>query len=270
MTLEAMPPTGRFMLPESDGAPRHILAVAAGAGITPVMAMLRHGLTREPATRFTLLYGNRTSDDIIFREALEDLKDRHLGRLSVMSVLSREEGDAPLLAGRITPEKLGQVMGRQLPPALIAHAFLCGPGDMIRDLRNALLALGLPRERVHHEFFAPAGGARRPAPPLPASDRSQAAPGTGTDLTVVLDGVRHRLEARLGEPVLEAAIRAGLRVPYSCRGGMCCTCRARLVEGEAEMLVNYSLEPWEIERRFTLTCQAVPRSPRLVVDYDQM
>ncbi len=270
MTLDAMPPQGRFVLAPGDGTPRHILGLAAGAGITPIMAMLRYALAREPATRFTLIYGNRGMSDAIFGEALEDLKDLHLGRFAVLNVLSREESDSPLLAGRITAATLAEIMKGIGQPAAIAHAYLCGPGSMIRDLRNALTDMGVPRERVHHEFFAPVSGAAPAQPPLASS------PGIATtataDVVAIVDGARHRLALAPGETVLDAAIRTGLRVPFSCKAGMCCTCRARIVEGKAAMRVNYSLEPWEIERGFTLTCQTVPDAAagRLVVDYDAM
>lgn len=269
MSLAVMPPTGRFVLPDGAGAPRHLLAVAAGAGITPIMAMLQHALDCEPATRFTLVYGNRTAEDAIFREPLEDLKDRHLGRLSIISVYSREDSDTPLLAGRVTPLKLRAIVERLLPRQEIAHAFLCGPGGMIRDLRQTLFDLGLARDRAHYEFFAPPGE-RVDLRPRPDADADRTSRHTTGEVIVILDSVRHRLDMAPGETVLEAAIRAGLRVPYACKAGMCCTCRARIVEGEATMQANYSLEPWEIERGFTLTCQAVPGQSRLVIDYDQM
>jgi ring-1,2-phenylacetyl-CoA epoxidase subunit PaaE len=270
MTLDAMPPQGRFVLAPGDGAPRHILGLAAGAGITPIMAMLRHALVREPETRFTLIYGNRGMSDAIFGDALEDLKDLHLGRFALVHVLSREESDSPLLAGRITPATLAEIMKGIGKPEDIAHAYLCGPGSMIRDLRAALMDLGLPRERVHHEFFAPVSGA------APVQSPFAATPGPATtataDVVAIVDGARHRIALAPGETVLDAAVRTGLRVPFSCKAGMCCTCRARIVEGKAAMRVNYSLEPWEIERGFTLTCQTVPDAAagRLVVDYDAM
>lgn len=271
MTLDAMPPSGRFILPDTDGSPRQLLAVAAGAGITPIMAMVQHALANEPSSRFTLIYGNRTAADAIFGEALEDLKDRHLGRLTLVNVVSREDGDTPLLAGRIEPEKLRAIIAGVLAGQKIAHAFLCGPGNMVRDLRQVLFDLGLPREGVHHEFFAPPGGPantrERRERTIPASPAPQP---RVSDVIAILDGVRHRLDMTAGDTVLDAAVRAGLRVPYSCKAGMCCTCRARIVEGTAVMQANYSLEPWEIERGFTLTCQAIPGAGRLVIDYDQM
>ena len=285
-TLDVMPPAGRFVLHEGDGKPRHVVAFAAGAGITPIIAMIQHGLANEPATSFTLIYGNRTLESILFREELEDLKDRYLGRFTLLHVLSRnEESSAPLLEGRITSEKVTALAATLFKPTEVAHVFLCGPGSMIKEARDALLALGVPRAKIHHEFFAPAGGARRTKAAETGSDPSRLRSGQdgnasregsdpvrtrGTEAIAVLDGIRHRFTVPSGGHVVDAALAAGIRVPYSCKGGMCCTCRARLVEGQVEMTLNYSLEPWEIERGFILTCQAVPKSDRLVVDYDQM
>src|SRR5262245_8151501 len=293
-TLDAIPPAGRFVLPNGTGEPRRLLAFAAGAGITPILAMLKHALAEEAQTGFTLVYGNRSPETILFREELEDLKDRHLGRFTLLHTLSHnEESGAPLLEGRITADKVKALAAGLFRPAEVAHAFLCGPGTMIRETRKALMEAGFARDRVHHEFFAPGGG-RSPSPrlrgggrgggqqrtptsasgaaphpsPLPAEERGEGIPLT--EVIAILDGVRHRFTVPPGGHVVDAALVAGVRVPYSCKGGMCCTCRARLVEGKAEMTTNYSLEPWEIERGFILTCQAVPKSERLVVDYDQM
>jgi ring-1,2-phenylacetyl-CoA epoxidase subunit PaaE len=267
--LEAMPPAGRFVLPEGDGHARHVVALAAGAGITPIIAMLEHALAREPATSFTLVYGNRAPESILFAEELEDLKDRHLGRFTLLNALSRnEESSAALLQGRITGEKVKALAATLFKPDAVAHVFLCGPGSMIKDARDALLELGMPRGKIHHEFFAPAGGASL-SPRPSRGEGTPAAPGA-TEAIAILDGIRHRFTVPPGGHVVDAALAAGIRVPYSCKGGMCCTCRAKLVEGQVEMTLNYSLEPWEMERGFILTCQAVPKSERLVVDYDEM
>lgn len=279
-TLDAMPPAGRFVLPDCKGEARHIVALAAGVGITPILAMLKQALAREPLTGFTLVYGNRNPQTILFREELEDLKDRHLGRFTLLNTLSHnEESGAPLFEGRITTAKVKALAASLFRPGKVAHAYLCGPGTMIKDARAALLEAGFVREQVHHEFFAPAGGYRKatgsdPSPPPSPSSREAGREGSdpvvGTEAIAILDGIRHRFTVPPGGQVVDAALAAGIRVPYSCKGGMCCTCRARLVEGTAEMITNYSLEPWEIERGFILTCQAVPTSQRLVVDYDQM
>jgi ring-1,2-phenylacetyl-CoA epoxidase subunit PaaE len=274
-TLEVLPPAGRFVLPPSQGEARRVVALAAGAGITPILAMLKHALAREPATSFTLVYGNRSPESTLFRQELEDLKDRHLGRFTLLNVLSRnDETSAPLLEGRISGDKVKAFASSLFKPTEVAHFFLCGPGSMIKETRNALFALGVPRERVHHEFFAPGGGAYRAAA---APSRSSAPgpvpsprPGESTEAIAILDGIRHAFVVPRGGHVVDAALAQGIRVPYSCKGGMCCTCRAKVIEGEARMTTNYSLEPWEIARGFILTCQAVPTSARLVVDYDQM
>lgn len=274
-TLDVLPPAGRFILPPADGTRRHILAFAAGSGITPIMAMIAHALAHEPETHVTLVYGNRGPQTILFREHLEDLKDRHLDRFSLLHTLTRnDESTAPLLQGRISAEKVGVLMGGMIHPADIAHVFLCGPGSMIKDVRNALFALGMPRDRVHHEFFAAGGGAYRKSPaaspvPHPPAVSGPEAMATA-QVTAILDGMRHQFSVPAGSHVVDAAIEAGIRVPFSCKGGMCCTCRARVVEGAAVMTTNYSLEPWEMEKGFILTCQAVPTTPRLVIDYDQM
>lgn len=280
LVLEATAPQGRFVLRMREAgetsAPRHVLLLAAGAGITPVLSILRQGLERLPDASFTLVFGNRTVDDIMFRAELEDLKDRHVSRFTLIHVLSRtEQPDTPFLEGRIDASKIRHVVERLIGRDAIDQAFVCGPGAMIREARQTLFDLGLPRERVQHELFAPAGGRPRAEGPAAASSTAAtpAVPAHGADeveVVAILDGARRPFRLRPGEAVIDAAIRAGLRVPYACRGGMCCTCRARLVEGTATMRVNYSLEPWELERGFLLTCQAIPTSPRLVVDYDQL
>lgn len=280
-TVDVMPPQGRFVLAPPDGTARHVLLLAAGSGITPVLAMLRHALVAEKGTRLTLVYGNRTPADVMFAPELDDLKDRHLDRLTLVHVHSRGGGeDGAGLAGRIGADLLGRLDGRLLRMAEVAHAYVCGPGTMIRECRDALLALGLPRERVHHEFFAAAGGANRRAGadaatggPAASAAPARAEAGSevhGAEIEAILDGQRHRFPARPGEAVIDAALRAGVRAPYSCKGGMCSTCRTKVVEGTATMRVNYSLEPWETEKGFVLACQAVAGSPRLVLDFDQM
>jgi len=273
-TLEVMPPAGRFVLPPASGEARQVVAFAAGAGITPILAMLKYALAREPATSFTLVYGNRSPASTLFRQELEDLKDRHLSRFTLLHVLSRnDETGAPLLEGRISADKVKLMAASLFKPGEVAHFFLCGPGSMIKETRNALFALGVERERVHHEFFAAGGGAYRaaaaPAQAVPGKT-DHASERQGTEAIAILDGLRHAFVVPPGGHVVDAALAQGIRVPYSCKGGMCCTCRAKVIEGEARMTTNYSLEPWEIERGFILTCQAVPTSKRLVVDYDQM
>ncbi len=279
MMLDVLPPSGRFVLPEaddkgvplSDDATRQLVMIAAGAGITPILAMVRHALEHETATEVTLIYGNRGIETTMFAGELEDLKDRFLERLQLIHILSRnDEVEAPLFQGRITAEKV-RALGTHLVRFDTAeHVFLCGPGTMIKDVRAELLAMGIAREKVHHEFFAAGGGAYRNPAPAPVANTTPAEAADARTLFVVLDGARVRVPLAEGEHVIDAAIRAGLRVPYACKGGMCCTCRARIVEGSAAMTANYSLEQWEIDKGFVLTCQAVATSARLVVDFDAM
>jgi ring-1,2-phenylacetyl-CoA epoxidase subunit PaaE len=263
-TVEVMTPTGRFGIqPAPDGARVHV-GFAAGSGITPVLSILKTVLTREPASLFFLFYGSRATGEILFRGALEDLKDRHLGRLSVFHVLSQEQQDVDVLNGRLDEAKLGLLLRRILGGTEIDCAYVCGPFGMIDSAQAALAQRGVPGERVHVERFTSALSGR-PRPPRKVS--VTAAPHAMA--SVILDGTRTEIPVAEGEAVLDAALRAGLDLPFSCKGGMCSTCRAKLVEGSAAMELNYSLEPWELACGFVLTCQARPTSARVVVDYDQ-
>ena len=269
-TIEAMPPAGRFVVPPPNGRARSFVAIAAGSGITPVMAMIRQVLAAEPESRFTLIYGNRSFDSIIFREALADLKDRYLDRLMVVHVLSREaDADVPELNGHIDAAKVEHFMTSLVSVSDVDQFFLCGPGSLIKDAFQQLKAMGVPRERVHFEYFK-AGPEVAERPSRPAPQPSSNAPQEGVPVVVTIDGARYAFRVQRGEHVVDAAIAAGVRVPYSCKGGMCCTCRAKLVEGSVEMTRNFSLEPWEIDAGFVLTCQSRPTSDRVVLDYDQL
>ncbi len=260
-TIDVMPPAGRFTTPLRATAARNYVAIAAGSGITPVLSLIKSVLAREPKSRFFLLYGNRTSRDIIFAEALAGLKDRHLDRLSVTHVLSREAQDIPALAGRLDPDHIRRLLPALVPVAAIDRAFLCGPEAMMDAAMATLAAMGLPPDRILREYFL-AGEGGHAAPPV------EAVPSPATIAAIVLDGRRHEVPVPENTSIIDAAIAAGLDLPYSCRGGMCCTCRARLVDGKAEMAVNYSLQQWEIDAGFILTCQARPLTARLTLDYD--
>lgn len=260
-TIRVMPPEGRFVC---RGTEERIVLIAAGSGVTPMIAIAAAALAR--GAEVTLVYGNRRTDTIMFREVLEALKDRYMGRFTLIHVLSREPQDVPLLTGRVDGEKIARLA--QAGAVDIAGAdgvFLCGPGEMIDDVAGALAGLGVPAERVHHERFFMEGD----APRAPRSAEAEKAAAGGVEVEVVLDGARRGFRVEAGDDsVLEAAERQGLELPYSCRGGMCCTCRCRVAEGSAEMAVNYSLEPWELEAGFVLACQARPTSDRLVLDFD--
>ena len=263
--IDVMPPEGRFTLPPgADG--RTVLAVAAGSGITPVLSIVKAVLAREPNSRVVLLYGSRATAAILFREELEALKDRFMARFSVVHVLSREQQDIPVLNGRLDGAKVAALLPGLVPGGLPDVALLCGPGGMIEAVSAALVAAGMPPERVRSERFVAAGGpvprARAKADIVPDAPFATAA--------IVSDGVRTEVAVRADETVLAAALGAGLDLPYSCRAGMCSTCRARVTEGAVRMDLNYGLEPWETDAGYVLTCQARPTTPYVVVDYDHV
>jgi ring-1,2-phenylacetyl-CoA epoxidase subunit PaaE len=265
--IEVMTPTGRFGIP-AEGQSRldgrvHV-AFAAGSGITPVLSILKTVLSREPASRFFLFYGSRTIGEIMFRGVLEDLKDRHLGRLSVFHVLSQEQQDVDVLNGRLDGTKVELLLRRILGGAAIDSAYICGPEEMIAGVEAALAAFGVPEERVQLERFTSVLNGR-PRVTVPAT--SEAVPFASASL--IVDGIRSEVPIAEGEAVLDAALRAGLDLPFSCKGGMCSTCRAKVLEGSVEMELNYSLEKWETDAGFVLTCQSRPTSRHVVIDYDR-
>ena len=262
--IDVMTPTGRFGLAAPGDGRLHV-GFAAGSGITPILSIVRGVLSGEPRSRFFLFYGNRATTDILFRQQIEDLKDRFMGRFSVFHVLSREEQDVPILKGRLDGEKVRRLLGAMLPAAAVDHAFVCGPEGMIDDIEATLADLGLPAERIHAERFVSARDGKPRVTPRIAPDAPPA-----HIAALIVDGKRREVPVAEGESILDAALRAGMDLPFACKGGMCSTCRARLVEGEAEMELNYSLEPWEVKAGFVLTCQTHAKSPRVVVDFDQM
>jgi ring-1,2-phenylacetyl-CoA epoxidase subunit PaaE len=263
--LDVMTPTGRFGLPLLPGTARTYAGFAAGSGITPILSILRGVLSGEPGSRFFLFYGNRSLPGMLFREALDELKDRYLDRLSVFHVLSQEQQDIPILNGRIDAEKVRVLLRHVVPVQAVDEIFVCGPLGMSEAVETTLRALGVPQARIHVERFVSSyrGTPRRKDPPLaPEATRYVAA--------LIVDGKRTDIPVAEDEAVLDAALRAGLDLPYACKGGMCSTCRARIVAGTVSMDVNYSLEPWEVAAGYVLTCQAHPVSDRVVIDYDQV
>ncbi len=261
--IDVMTPQGRFGVALEPNAARTYVAIVAGSGITPIMSILRTVLTHEPKSRVVLIYGNRTTQSIIFREALEDVKDRFMGRFTVHHVLSREHQEIPLFDGRIDTTKLDTLL-RTLPQGGIDHAFLCGPGGLIEDGKAALGRFGVPAERIHVEYFSADGS------PVATRAAYTAAGAQEANVDIVLNGTHHSIPVRGGETIIDAGLRAGLEMPYSCRGGMCCTCRAKVTAGEVRMDTNYSLEPWELEAGYVLTCQSHPVTAKVALDYDQV
>jgi len=265
--VEVMPPEGRFFVPLDASNARHYLAFAAGSGITPVVSLIKTTLAREPRARFTLVYGNRTLDAVIFNETLEDLKDQHLARLALYHVFSRDLQEIELFNGRLDRAKVAQFLETLIPPATIDKAFVCGPDTMMDDVRAELEAQGVPRANIHLERFGvplPRSGAKRAAVRVPAAIEG------ASEVTVIVDGARYRLQLPgVGPSVLDAALKAGADLPYACKAGVCCTCRAKLVEGEVRMDANYTLEDAEVNAGFRLTCQSHPVTKKVVFDYDQ-
>jgi ring-1,2-phenylacetyl-CoA epoxidase subunit PaaE len=266
-TIEVMTPQGRFGVMPEPGAARNYLAIAAGSGITPVLSLLRSLLNREPHSRFMLIYGNRTAKDIMFKEALEDLKDRFLGRLVVHHVLSREHQDIELFNGRIDADKIETLLKTFAPANRVDHAFLCGPGALIENAKTTLTRLGTPASNVHIEYFSTDGV---PVTPTRRNGAARSGEAPVAHARVTLHGSLYDIPMLEGETIIDAGERAGIEMPYSCRGGMCCTCRAKLVAGDVEMALNYSLEPWEMEAGYVLTCQSRPKTKEVVVDYDEV
>lgn len=260
--LDVMTPDGRFFVPLEPGRARHYAAFAAGSGITPVLSLARTTLAREPRSRFTLVYGNRSLGSTLFQEALEDLKDRHLGRFVLINVFSREPQDVELFNGRLDGAKVRALADTLLPLDTVDEAFVCGPGAMIDEVEAALLAGGLAAGHVHVERFGVPG--EQPVHRTEPGDAPRAR------ITVIADGLRREVAFREGDPsILDAAVRAGMTLPFSCKGGMCCTCRARVLEGRVRMDKNYSLDAADVAKGFVLTCQAHPLTDSVVVSYDE-
>lgn len=257
--LEVMTPAGRFTPTLDPQAERSYVAIAAGSGITPVLSIVTTILEVEPGSEVTLLYANRTHGSVMFVDEVHDLKDRYLDRFRVLHVLSREEHEVELLSGRLDADRLRRVLETLLPPQKVDEWFLCGPQAMVTELRDELLRHGAGA--IHSELFH-ADPVPRPAAPVAETEGD-------ADVTVRLDG--RSASFRLGTadvPVLEAVLRVRPDAPFACRGGVCGTCRARLVEGTVAMDTNWALEPEEVARGYVLTCQSHPTSEKVVLDYD--
>jgi ring-1,2-phenylacetyl-CoA epoxidase subunit PaaE len=264
-TLEVMPPMGHFNVPLDAASSRHYLAFAAGSGITPILSIIKTTLLAEPHSRFTLFYGNRASSTVIFRDELTDLKDSYLERLKIVYVMSREQQDIELFNGRITQHKCEQFLRHWVRIDDIDVAFICGPEDMMHGVSAALQAAGMAKERIRIELFAASIPRHEHTPrPLESGERHPA------EITVIMDGSAATFTMdKDKESILDAGLRAGIDMRYSCKGGVCSTCRCKLVEGNVDMDVNYALEDYEVARGFVLSCQAFPVTDKVVVDFDQ-
>jgi ring-1,2-phenylacetyl-CoA epoxidase subunit PaaE len=274
-SIEVMVPQGRFNVPLEPDHARHHVGIAGGSGITPILSIMKTALTREPRSRFSLIYGNRTLQSTMFKEELEDLKNRYLSRLALHYVFSDEQTDVPLNHGLMDRSRIAAFLERLVPGASIDHAFVCGPFQMNDEAAAALLAAGVDPDRIHIERFGvPAPAARSSAGATLTSDAvvHSSQPGDAIQATVVIvrDGLSRELVYRRDQPsILDSASAAGLEVPYSCTSGVCGTCRAKLVEGKVRMDRNFALDRADLAGGFVLTCQAHPLSARVVLSFDE-
>lgn len=266
-TVEAMPPMGRFFTDIDPGSARHYLGFAGGSGITPLLSIIKTVLAREPKSRFTLVYANRQVGSIMFREELEDLKNLHLGRLSVIHVLESEAQEIDLFTGRIDAAKMDGLFRDWIDPKTVDTAFICGPEPMMLTIAQSLRDHGMTDDRIKFELFASGQPGRARARAVSAETRGT---GAETEATVTLDGTTRTFRMpKDGQSLLDAAIANDMDAPYACKAGVCSTCRAKVLEGEVEMVTNHALEDYEVRQGYVLTCQCYPLTDRVVVSYDQ-
>jgi ring-1,2-phenylacetyl-CoA epoxidase subunit PaaE len=266
--IDVMSPRGTFVSRASTST-GHVVAIAAGSGITPIMALAADVLERSAHSRVTIVYANRSSTDVMFVDELADLKDRYPSRLTLHHVLSREQRAAPVFSGRLDEERLRLILSRLIDPASVDEWFLCGPLALVEVCREALTEAGVPRERVRFELFT-AGDGDAPAQTGGARPVRVRADEPVRSIEITLDGQSAHVDSPVSanETILAAALRVRPDVPFACAGGVCGTCRARVIEGSVSMTENYALEPDEIERGYVLTCQSHPTSDTVRVDYD--
>jgi ring-1,2-phenylacetyl-CoA epoxidase subunit PaaE len=267
--LETMTPKGKFLFHSNAGASNHVVGIAGGSGVTPVLSILKDVLNSEPNSRFTLFYGNRSTSSVIFREQIELLKNEYLNRLSVYHVFSDEELGSDLFQGMMTKEKVSSLMVSLIDIKEVDGFYICGPEPMIIGAKDVLKEGGVNDEKVHFELFA--ASSSTPAPQTQTGEPKSTGPSLKSKVKVVMDGDDFELElATDGATLLDAATEAGLDVPFSCKGAVCCTCLARVKNGEATMEKNYSLSEKEVSEGLILTCQAHPTTKSVTFDFDDI
>ncbi|HGM5490004.1 TPA: 1,2-phenylacetyl-CoA epoxidase subunit PaaE [Serratia fonticola] len=258
--LEVMLPQGRFGYQPQAQTQGNYLAIAAGSGITPMLSIIKATLQLEPNSQFTLIYGNRTSRSVMFKEALSDLKNRYPQRFQPLYLFSQENLDSPLLSGRIDRDHLTAIGNTLVNFNEFDHAFICGPETMMDDAHTVLELAGIPAEHIHSERFNTSGIAARP---VNAGSRN------ATQVEILLDGRSLKIDVGSeDDSILDAALRQGADLPYACKGGVCATCKCRLKAGEVDMAINYSLEPDQLAAGYVLSCQSWPRGAGVVLDFD--
>ncbi|TYC53106.1 phenylacetate-CoA oxygenase/reductase subunit PaaK [Rhodobacterales bacterium] len=265
--LEAMTPMGRFFTELQPDAARNYLGFAGGSGITPVLSIVKTVLAREPESTFTLIYANRQTSSIMFREELEDLKNLYLGRLSLIHILETETQDIDLFTGRIDQEKMEMLFRLWIDAENVDMAFICGPEPMMLTIADSLRKHGLTDDQIRFELFASSQPGRAKTK---ASSKSAAAAAGTCQVSVTLDGTTRNFQMEKdGTSVLDAAISNSMDAPFSCKAGVCSTCRAKVIEGEVEMEVNHALEDYEVRAGYVLSCQCLPVSDKVVISYDE-
>lgn len=262
--IKALAPAGRFRITEAPDRPGHYLAVAAGSGITPILSILRAGLATMPNARFTLVFANRAANSIMYREALEDLKNLHMGRLNILHILKNTADEIDLFTGRIDAAKCTGLFRHWIDIASVDQALICGPEGMMETVRQALLDHGLAQDRIVYELFTGTQSGL-----LEKVTHAQAAIADDTiSATIITGGTALTIPVRPGQSLLQAALAAEIDAPYSCQAGVCSTCRARITEGSGAMQVNHALEDYEVDQGYVLSCQCYPTSRHVTLDYD--
>ncbi len=263
--IDVLPPDGHFVYQPMSGRARHLVLLAAGSGITPVLSILKTALETESNSQVTLVFGNRRVKDIIFREQIEDLRDQFLSRFQLIHTLSGEVQEAPIANGRVDGGKIASLIPDVIDPQRIDELYICGPGAMIEAVAAACLEAGVPQHKIHKELFGVPG----PVPHVERSDIGHNESGESAAVSVLADGIERELRVAFkGDSVLDVVLASGIDVPYACKAGVCCTCRAQVLEGEVRMDANYTLEQHEVDRGFVLTCQSHPVTDRVRLSFD--
>ncbi len=267
--IDAMPPVGKFYTELDPLYKKNYIAFAAGSGITPVLSIIKTTLLTEPQSSFTLIYGNRTKNSIIFKEQLENIKDRFIDRFRIYHILSRERSDAEINSGRIDIPKLELLFGKLVDIKKCDEFFLCGPEEMIFCIKGYLEGRGITQDKIHFELFTIPGQKQSVVDSAGKKETAPTSEGPVAKVNVKLDGITFSFDLPYeSESILDAALKPGADLPYACKGGVCTTCKAKITEGEVKMDVNWGLEQEEIDKGFILTCQAHPVSGRITVDFD--
>lgn len=265
--LEVMPPMGNFFTPLHPANSKNYVAIAAGSGITPIISIIRTTLLTEPGSRFTLVFANKNRDSIIFKEELEALKNSYMHRFSVHHIFSREKTGTPIYEGRIDKEKCDLIFSKLVNLSSVSDCFICGPASLIEMVRTFLESNGMDKQQIHYELFNVEDSKKviqaRQQPRIKMEE------GASATIVIKIDGLQSTFMLDYnGDSILEAALKQGADLPYACKGGVCCTCKAKLLEGEVQMDINYGLEETEIAAGYILTCQSHPITKKVTIDFD--